>query len=72
MAGNKNKIPKCFYSSSKERPEAYTVGDLKEVLRRLPDNLRISCGFNQGVRIAVYNVNCENKNPALEFEECDE
>jgi hypothetical protein len=67
-----NKIPPEFYSDSLSTPEAYSVGDLKEILQTLPDNLRINCGFSQGVMVVVYNVNCEGKNPALEFEECDE
>lgn len=67
-----NKIPPEFYSDSLPTPEAYSVGDLKEILQVLPDSLRITCGFNQGVMVTVYNVNCESKNPVLEFEECDE
>jgi len=61
------KIGKEFYHGDKTRPVALTVGDLKKILDKLPDNLRIRHGFGHGIEIIVYNHNSDSEH--LGFEE---
>jgi len=49
-----NCIPEEFYSSEHERPVVKTVAELKEQLARLPDDLRVECGFGHP-ELVVYN-----------------
>jgi len=58
-----------FYHADFEHPKAYTVGELKEILAELPDDLRIKQGFEDGVKLIIYN---HGFNPHLELEEIDE
>ena len=49
-------IPKAFWHSSEPTPVAYTVGDLIDELKRLPEELEIKVGFGDGAKIVVFNV----------------
>lgn len=46
-----------------------TVGELIEQLKRLPPELEIQQGFDEGARLVVYNC---RTTPHLEIEECEE
>jgi len=45
---------------------AYTVGELKEVLNELPDDLEIRQGFDSGVQVTVFNVGYDNTHLSFE------
>lgn len=65
-------IPEQFY---REAPGTgypvcvYTVGELKEALKKLPDDIKIRQGFDYGVQIIVFNVGYDNTH--LGFEDCE-
>lgn len=61
-------IPEDFYKG--DYPVVYTVGELIEELKRLPEDLPITLGFNQGVGVVVYNVDRDSIH--LSFEECED
>lgn len=60
----KNKIDEKFYKFNKH-PKAFTVGDLKNLLKELPNGLRIS---EDTCQVIVFNI---NDDPILEFMEKD-
>lgn len=47
-------IPKKFYKAG-NHPTARTVGELKEILEELPDDLRVEAGFGDMAQVVVYN-----------------
>ena len=53
----KDIIPSEFYSSAEESPYAETVGELIAQLERLPRDLPVKHGFDEGCRLTVYNIN---------------
>lgn len=63
-------LPEKFY---KDAPGtgfpvvAYTVGELKEAIKDLPDDIEIRFSFDPGVHICVFNAGYDN--PHLSFEE---
>ncbi len=61
-------IPKDFYDGN-EHPVALTVGEIKQALARLPDDLPVSQDFGEGAMLVV--VNARNENAALHFEPGD-
>jgi hypothetical protein len=62
------KIDEKFYRGE-DHPTAHTVGELKQLLSELPDELGVQEGFNDGVRLVVYNHGRVDER--LEFEEID-
>jgi len=46
-----------------------TVGELMNELEKLPRTLAVNQGFRKGVKLTVYNANCEWLKPFLEFSE---
>jgi hypothetical protein len=65
----KKEIPLDFYSDKGQPVTVDTVGEAIEQLKRLPEDLEISQGFSEGVRLIVYNIS--RHNPHLAFEEAD-
>lgn len=67
----KKRIPVGFYNEKRggPHPRAFTVGKLKSYLELLPDELPIEHGFNQGVKVVVYNF---DSNRHLRFDEIDD
>lgn len=41
----KDTIPECYYKGDAEKPHAATVGELKQLLGQLPDDLPIMQGW---------------------------
>jgi hypothetical protein len=70
--GKKMKIAPKFYHADFENPRAYTVGELKEILVELPDDLAIKQGFEYGVALVIYNDDNMYGDSHLEFEEIEE
>lgn len=66
MIGN---IPEDFYRGD-NHPVVQNVGELKKQLEKLPNDLLIQCGCEDGAAIIVYNVT--SGNPVLEFTEVEE
>jgi hypothetical protein len=70
----KDKIPEKYRNGTSEyniECIAYDVGDLKYLLKELPDELEIYQGFGYGVALAVrFNIGTENYE--LEFVETEE
>ena len=65
-------IPRKFYNVNEPGyPVVVTnVGELKEVLAELPDNLSVQLGFsNNGVEVIVYNMSPKFGPPHLELRE---
>lgn len=62
------RIPKEFYNDKFGPVKVYNVGQLKEALRLLPDNLIIGTE-DIGAEVCVYNYGYEYTH--LEIEECD-
>ena len=54
--GYKDTVPKCFWHDSEPTPVAYTVGELIDELSRLPRELEVSIGFNNGAMVVLYNI----------------
>ena len=54
----------------KDIPPCYTVGELAAELAKLPQELEIKLGFEDGVKPVVYNVKYGNRH--LSFEENEE
>lgn len=52
----KDVVPKCFWHDSEPTPIAHTVGELIDELSRLPRELEISTGFNNGAMVVLYNI----------------
>jgi len=64
-------INEKFYRLGTEgHPKIYTVGELKEILGELPDDLPIKQGFGDGVMLIVYNH--DDGEDHLEFEEIED
>jgi hypothetical protein len=59
-------IPKKFTSSHLPSPTAKTVGELRTLLSELPDNLRVSIGFDSKVELAVYEVGTDAEHLLLD------
>jgi hypothetical protein len=64
----KDLIPKHFYHGD-NHPTVSTVGELREVLAELPNNLRVEAGFSKCAMLVVYNIASD---PHLEIEEGDD
>jgi len=64
----KDTIPECYYKGDAEKPHAATVGELKQLLGQLPDDLPIMQGFGQGVNLCVYNVKCHTAHLSFDDE----
>ncbi len=62
-------IPEEFYKSGKTRPVAITVETLIQYLSKLPKDLVIEQGFNEGVQLVVYNVSLGRARLSLEEDE---
>lgn len=58
----KDRVPKHFYNGD-ESPRVYNVGQLKEALKELPDDLEIG---GNNTQLIVYNINAM---PFLELNE---
>lgn len=63
-------IPDKFRKDDNIESNAYTVGELKELLEELPDDLKIIQGFKDGCRVAVASVGIEHY--ILYFDEINE
>lgn len=63
-------IPEKFYHGDAPRPMAYTIGELKELLSELPDELGIESDWSAGVAVIVYNHGTPYEH--LEFEEIEQ
>ena len=61
----KDQIDKKFYGEDKH-PRANTVGDLKTLLKELPDNLKISTNWNKGCALVVFNIDIDKDQPHQE------
>lgn len=59
-------IPEKFYRGDRPHPIAYSVGELKQILNELPDNLPIECSLDYGVKLTVYNHGTEDMHLQLE------
>ena len=64
-----SKIPEKYCKRNINKPRAYTVKELRKLLKQLPNNLPIEQGFEGGVMLIVYNVS--RGNPHLEFIEVE-
>lgn len=64
----KDLISPRFYKDDQPRVVVETVGELKEWLNQLPDDLPVHQGFGGSATLTVYNI---SENPHLEFEESD-
>lgn len=56
-------IPEKFYKDAPGNGYpvvAYTVGELKTVIKDLPDDIEIRFAFDPGVHICVFNVGYDN------------
>jgi len=62
----KDLINPRFYKDDQPRVIVETVGELKEWLSQLPDDLPVHQGFADSTKMTVYNV---SDSPHLEFEE---
>jgi len=62
----KNSISPRFYKDDQPRVIVETVGELKEWLSQLPDDLSVHQGFSDSTKMTVYNI---SDNLHLEFEE---
>lgn len=60
-------IPDKFRKDTDET-DAYTVGELKELLKELPDDLEILQGFVDGCRVVVLN-DVNNERDVIRFDE---
>lgn len=49
-------IPEEFYRGD-NMPVVHNVGELKEQLSRLPDDLPLEAGFGDAVALVVFNIN---------------
>jgi hypothetical protein len=67
-------LPEKFYkeSGSGYPVIAYTVGELKEALNDLPDDIEIMQDDGRGVHLIVYNASYESIHLAFEENEYDE
>lgn len=63
-------IPEKFYLDKLEQPIASTVGELKKALSELPDDLRVTSGWDKPVVLAVWNHGTHDEH--LEFGEPEE
>lgn len=59
-------IPKAFYANDVPAPRAKNVGELRALLSRLPDDLRVSIGLDEIVELQVYNLGQPDEHLALD------
>ncbi len=77
MKERRNDVPKKFYNENGDGYPviAKTVGELKEVLKELPDDIAINQDYSEvgGCQVTVYNMNPKFGNkPHLEFQEVED
>ena len=69
----KDTVPKCFWHDSEPTPVARTVGELIDELSRLPRELEVSTGFNNGAMVCLYNIDKDGMHVEIvEVEPSDE
>ena len=61
---NKTTIPSKYWKADEQHPMAKTVGELRQLLNELPDDLPLDSDTSDGISLIVYNV---NHNPSLGF-----
>jgi len=69
MSEMKDVVPSEFYRGDEEKPYCETVGELIEQLQRLPCDLPIKQGYEDGCTLTVYNIKTDAH---LEITEADE
>lgn len=65
-------LPQEFWMPAASRPKCFTVGELKEQLARLPDDLPVSVVGGAGLAMYIYSVDTfdeEDCAPELVFED---
>lgn len=65
MSDLRDVIPSMFYRGDEQKPVATNVGELIEILQRLPSDLKL----DEDSRVVVYNV---KSNPIVSVEDADD
>ena len=60
----KHGIKKKFYKG--EHPVALNVGELKKIIKELPDDLAIKTTWADGVALVVFNIDEDGSNPCMD------
>lgn len=61
---NKTTIPSKYWKADEQHPMAKTVGELRQLLDELPDDLPLDAATSDGLSLIVYNI---NHSPSLGF-----
>ncbi len=52
----KDQIDKKFWHGDSQKPRAYTVSDLIEILNELPQSMAVYPVYGEGVQVTVFNI----------------
>lgn len=63
-------IPEKFFKAAIPSPTASTVGELKQILAELPDDLAVTGDFGDSIELVVFNHGTDEEH--LEFRDHDD